>query len=127
MAAVQKCANLVELEKCCQTHIFLQNFVLIQPKTSNILPKFCQPTLSDVSAVEDRTRTAPHGRGDVRGRRGRAERDRDDPGRGGAGGAADGDVRPDAAAPAASKFCRHLEVRRRNMNYFFSPFGSWEK
>ena len=31
---MQKDANLVELEKCCQTHIFLQNFVLIQPRTS---------------------------------------------------------------------------------------------
>ena len=31
---VQKYANLVELEKCCQTHIFLQHFVLIQPRTS---------------------------------------------------------------------------------------------
>ena len=31
---MQKYANLVELEKCCQTHIFLQNFVLIQPRTS---------------------------------------------------------------------------------------------
>ena len=34
IAAVQKDANLVELEKCCQTHIFLQKFVLIQPRTS---------------------------------------------------------------------------------------------
>ena len=34
IAAVQKYANLVELEKCCRTHIFLQNFVLIQPRTS---------------------------------------------------------------------------------------------
>ena len=34
IAAVQKYANLVKLEKCCQTHIFLQNFVLIQPRTS---------------------------------------------------------------------------------------------
>ena len=34
IAAVQKYANLVELEKCCETHIFLQNFVLIQPRTS---------------------------------------------------------------------------------------------
>ena len=34
---MQKCAHLVELEKCCQTHIFLQIFVLIQPRTS--LPK----------------------------------------------------------------------------------------
>ena len=35
---MQKDANLVELEKCCQTHIlniiFLQHFVLIQPRTS---------------------------------------------------------------------------------------------
>ena len=34
IAAVQKCANRVELEQCCQTHIFLQKFVLIQPRTS---------------------------------------------------------------------------------------------
>ena len=38
--AVQKYANLVELEKCCQTHIFLQNFVLIQPRTSPL--KICK-------------------------------------------------------------------------------------
>ena len=31
---MQKDTNLVELEKCCQTHIFLQNFVLIEPRTS---------------------------------------------------------------------------------------------
>ena len=37
---MQKDANLVELEKCCQTHIFLQNFVLIQPRTSP--PKICK-------------------------------------------------------------------------------------
>ena len=30
---MQKYADLVELEKCCQTRIFLQNFVLIQPRT----------------------------------------------------------------------------------------------
>ena len=40
IAAVQKYANLVELEKCCQTHIFLQNFVLIQPRTSPL--KICK-------------------------------------------------------------------------------------
>ena len=34
---MQKCANLVELEKYCQTHIFLQNFALMKPRTS--LPK----------------------------------------------------------------------------------------
>ena len=38
--AVQKYANLVELEKCSQTHIFLQNFVLIPPRTSP--PKICK-------------------------------------------------------------------------------------
>ena len=40
IAAVQKYANLVELEKCCRTRIFLQNFVLIQPRTSP--PKICK-------------------------------------------------------------------------------------
>ena len=34
--------NLVDFEECCKTHIFLQKSVPIQPKTSNILPKFCQ-------------------------------------------------------------------------------------
>ena len=37
---MQKYANLVEFEKCCQTHIFLQKFVLIQPRTSP--PKICK-------------------------------------------------------------------------------------
>ena len=37
---MQKYANLVELENCCQTHIFLQNFVLIQPRTSPL--KICK-------------------------------------------------------------------------------------
>ena len=41
---MQKCAHLVELEKCCQTHIFLQNFFLIQPRTS--LPKICKILLN---------------------------------------------------------------------------------
>ena len=36
--------NLVDFEKCCKTHILLQKSVPIQPKTSNILPKICQPT-----------------------------------------------------------------------------------
>ena len=39
--------NLVDFEKCCKTHIYLQKSEPIQLKTSNILPKFCQPTLSD--------------------------------------------------------------------------------
>ena len=49
--------NLVDFEKCCKTHIFLQKSEPIQPKTSNILPKFCQPTLSDVSAVRSAARS----------------------------------------------------------------------
>ena len=38
--------NQVDFEKCCRTHIYLQKSEPIQPKTSNVLPKFCQPTLS---------------------------------------------------------------------------------
>ena len=34
--------NLVDFEKCCKTRIYLQKSVPIQPKTSNILPKFCR-------------------------------------------------------------------------------------
>ena len=34
--------NLVAFEKCCKTRIFLQKSVPIQPKTSNILPKFAK-------------------------------------------------------------------------------------
>ena len=44
--------NLVDFEKCCKTHIFLQKSKPIQPKTSNILPKFCQPTLSEAGVLE---------------------------------------------------------------------------
>ena len=31
--------NLVDFEKCCKTHIFLQKSEPIQPKTNDILPK----------------------------------------------------------------------------------------
>ena len=41
--AVRKCVNLVELEKCCQTHIYLQTLVSIQPRTSP--PKHCKKQL----------------------------------------------------------------------------------
>ena len=37
--AVRKCAYLVDLEKCCQTDIYLQHFVLIQPRTSYLQSK----------------------------------------------------------------------------------------
>ena len=50
--------NLVDFEKCCKTHIFLQKSEPIQPKTSNNLPKFCQPTLSDVAAFSISSRLA---------------------------------------------------------------------
>ena len=43
-AKIQKCQldNLVDFEKCCKTRICLQRSAPIQPKTSEILPKFCQ-------------------------------------------------------------------------------------
>ena len=34
--------NLVDFEKCCRTHIFLQKSVPIQPKTSNIFQNFAK-------------------------------------------------------------------------------------
>ena len=34
--------NLVDFEKCGRTHIYFQKSLPIQPKTSNIFPKFCQ-------------------------------------------------------------------------------------
>ena len=34
--------NLVDFEKCCKMHIYLQKSVPIQLKTSNILPKFAK-------------------------------------------------------------------------------------
>ena len=35
-------ANLVDFEKCCKTHIYLQTSVPIQPKTSNICRNFAK-------------------------------------------------------------------------------------
>ena len=48
---MQKHVNLVDLVKRFPTNIFLQKSEPIQPKTSNILQKFCQPTLSGVTAA----------------------------------------------------------------------------
>ena len=53
---MQKYANLVALEKCCQTHIFLQNFVLIQPRTSP--PKICKILLTQTANPNLSTKTA---------------------------------------------------------------------
>ena len=36
--AVRKCANIVAIEKCCQSHVYLQKSASIQPRTSP--PKF---------------------------------------------------------------------------------------
>ena len=40
--------NLIDFEKCCKTLIFLQKSVPIQPKTSNILPKFCRSAVTQI-------------------------------------------------------------------------------
>ena len=51
---MQKDAHLVELEKCSQTHIFLQNFALIRPRTSP--PKICkilERILQSATAMEE--------------------------------------------------------------------------
>ena len=55
---MQKDANLVELEKSCRTHIFLQNLVLIKPGTSS--PKICKILQNFVwfPYVEPRSRSA---------------------------------------------------------------------
>ena len=42
--------NLVDFEKCCKTHIFLQKSEPIQPKTSNILPKICRSAVVSPSS-----------------------------------------------------------------------------
>ena len=34
--------NLIDFEKCCKTLLFLQRSAPIQPKTTELLPKFCQ-------------------------------------------------------------------------------------
>ena len=51
--------TLVDFEDCCKTRIFLQKSVPIQPKTSNILPKFCRSAV--VSPTGAATRRAPTG------------------------------------------------------------------
>ena len=53
---MQKYANLVEPEKCCRTHIFLQNFVLIQPRTSS--PKICK-ILQKISKIANFAKPNP--------------------------------------------------------------------
>ena len=52
---------MVDFEKCCKTHIFLQKSEPIQPKTSNILPKFCQPTACGAGAEAEGAERPPRG------------------------------------------------------------------
>ena len=58
--------NLVDFEKCCKTHIFLQKSVPIQPKTSNILPKFCQKLATTLRVRELTVAPGPRGCGPER-------------------------------------------------------------
>ena len=65
---MEKYANLVEIEsivakKCCQTHIFLQNFVLLQPRTSP--PKICKILLTLTPNQERGARRARSRRADL--------------------------------------------------------------
>ena len=54
---MQKYANLVELEKCCQTHIFLQICAFIQLRTSP--PKICKILI--IFSIVGRGAAAEHG------------------------------------------------------------------
>ena len=59
--------NLVDFEKCCKTHIFLQRSVPIQPKTNNILPKFCQKLATTTSPADSAKSNVEPGFGRYRG------------------------------------------------------------
>ena len=66
---MQTCSHLLMLEKCCQTHIFLQHFVLIQPRTSppqsfqNLL---ISPILLTLTLSGGRLAPKPQPRGQLR-------------------------------------------------------------
>ena len=55
--------NLVDFEKCCKTRIFLQKSVPIQPKTSNILPKFCRSAVVSPTGARELARPELERRG----------------------------------------------------------------
>ena len=55
--------NLVDFEKCCKTHIYIQKSVPIQPKTSNILPKICQTLAIPYGSLAAAAATGLRGRG----------------------------------------------------------------
>ena len=60
---MQKYAHLVELEKCCRTHIFLQNFVLRRPRTSppENLQKLVEKRQSTSRCISQRRRASSSG------------------------------------------------------------------
>ena len=51
--------NLVDLNKCGKTRIYLQRSVPIQPKTSEMLPKFCQKLATTPARPTDVRAAAP--------------------------------------------------------------------
>ena len=55
--------NLVDFEKCCKTHIYLKRLTPIQPKTSEILPKFCQTFATTLRVHYPTARCAPRSAG----------------------------------------------------------------
>ena len=55
--------NLVDFEKCCKMRICLQKSVPIQPKTNNILPKFCQKLATTKRGMPSAPRHAGTGDG----------------------------------------------------------------
>ena len=63
--------NLVDFEKCCKTHIFLQKAVPIQPKTNNICRNFAKNWQLPYGSGPDR-RTLRASRATTR--RGRSQR-----------------------------------------------------
>ena len=68
---MQNCAHLVELEKCCQTHICSQTFVLIQPRTSPPkIRKILNFAKKNNFATQGPLALAPGGRGAPAGARG---------------------------------------------------------
>ena len=60
---VQRCGNLVDLDKRRKMTIQLQKLVPIQPRTSNILPKFCQKLATTLRVRRAALRGARGGRG----------------------------------------------------------------
>ena len=109
---MQKYANLVELEKCCQKNIFLQNFVLIQPRTSPA--KICKillifPILLTLTLTEVRE---PR-RGSPEAQRGGAREPPDAPGAHGA---------PGDRSPGAESLLHEQKKKEAKLAFFCTFF-----